>query len=131
MTVNGRKLENSGPMRVDAAGRPMPPSRRQDDRLQPSGVLLMSDCFAPQLRRALLRADSPSPDPDGRAAGLDLVKGRLLLGPYPLPFWPSVSPSALAGQSRRVEKNSTAATTGINTHPALASGTTGVSTFLA
>ena len=43
VTVNGRRLKNSRPMTVDAAGRPMPQSRLQDYRLQPSEVLLMSD----------------------------------------------------------------------------------------
>jgi conjugative transfer signal peptidase TraF len=41
--VNGRRLENSEPMPVDAAGRPLPVWHLEGYRLSPGEVLLMSD----------------------------------------------------------------------------------------
>jgi len=43
VTVNGRRLENSKPMSVDAAGRPLPVWHLEGYRLSPGEVLLMSD----------------------------------------------------------------------------------------
>jgi conjugative transfer signal peptidase TraF len=41
--VNGRRLENSKPLAVDGADRPLPVLRLHDYRLAPNEVLLMSD----------------------------------------------------------------------------------------
>jgi conjugative transfer signal peptidase TraF len=43
VTVNGRRLENSKPLSVDLAGRPLPVLRLHDHRLSDGEALLMSD----------------------------------------------------------------------------------------